>query len=226
MKTNVSNMVELDKQIFENPEKAYETINSIGFCERVVACLIEAGHPINFGDYTAKCNVYGHCTVLKKLGLYKTSGRGNNKTVFVDNMLLLIMKSTICSQKIVSKTIVGLMNGEYIGVKFGNIDVQPFLLMEIKITNNPIGGYNTYLFLNKDNGLVKIGRSKDVFKRLRSVCAEQKTNNIDLVAYKSADIEGALHIEHRFKRKHGEWFELSIDETLDIININSFNNKH
>ncbi len=217
-------MMELDKAWFEAPNRIGGMINTDKLIGRMAACLLEDGYPINIGDYISKCAIYGHIHVLKKLGLYKVSGKGKTKAVKVNPKVLLNMKLTVCTPLVFGQTLIALWAGEFAGLSFGEIDFTAYNALDMSFIKppRPKPYFSTYLFLNKDNGLIKIGRSKHVFTRLLQVQKEVGTKNVDVIAYKILDIEALLHIEHRFKRNFGEWFNLSLDEAFDIIKKHSF----
>ena len=78
-------------------------------------------------------------------------------------------------------------------------------------------------FIEADNGLVKIGKSKDVRKRLSAL---RGASPINLRLLFSIDCNGqAIKTEKHFhkmfaaKRKHGEWFGLNKKEKMDIMRM-------
>ena len=78
-------------------------------------------------------------------------------------------------------------------------------------------------FIEADNGLVKIGKSKDVRKRLNAL---RGASPISLRLLFSIDCNGqAIKTEKRFhkmfaaKRKHGEWFGLNKKEKMGIMRM-------
>lgn len=217
-------MKKIESEIYDSGSRVSDLFNTEKFIGRVASCLVEDGFDINLGDYITKSHIHGHIKVLKSLGLYRVIGRGANKQTMVDDKLLMIISTTLASATVVAKTVIKLVNGDYIGLKFGEINLENYNNLTVDIINNPLPSYCTYLFINRDCGLIKIGRSKDVFKRLFSVQSNVGTKNIDIVAYKNTDIESVLHIKYRFYRKYGEWFDLPIDIVLDIINENNFEN--
>ena len=86
---------------------------------------------------------------------------------------------------------------------------KPFFLEEDK----------TYLAASKfDNGLYKIGRSKNPIARAYQLKAE-------LVHVIDADIEKYLHEQYHHKRVEGEYFLLSEQDVADIKDIN-INDEH
>lgn len=217
-------MKKIENEIYDSGSRVSDLFNTEKFIGRVASCLVEDGFDINLGDYITKSHIHGHIKVLKTLGLYKVTGRGATKMAIADDKLLMIILTTIASAPIISKTIIKLVNGDYIGLKFGDINLENYNKLIVDIVNNPLPNYCTYLFMNRDCGLIKIGRSKDVFKRLYGVQSDAGTKNVDIVAYKNTDIESILHVKYRFYRKYGEWFDLPIDIVLDIINENNFEN--
>lgn len=79
-----------------------------------------------------------------------------------------------------------------------------------------------YIYIIEIDGYFKIGRTKDIKKRLVSI----KTSNankekvvllLEVPYYKSA--EKLLHFKFRRKRIKGEWFSLTKEDIEDIRNI-------
>lgn len=82
----------------------------------------------------------------------------------------------------------------------------------------PVDDFQTYLVKDYNNGLVKIGKSKDIHTRLRVLGNKDK----QLIAYVRKDIETVLHREYKGKRIKGEWFNLTDTEINKIISTYSF----
>lgn len=78
---------------------------------------------------------------------------------------------------------------------------------------------NTYLMINKD-GHVKIGKSKNPKNRESTLQSEQPS--IKLFATLNCNIENILHRKYKEYRMRGEWFNLSTNQLLDIINEYGF----
>lgn len=75
---------------------------------------------------------------------------------------------------------------------------------------------NTYIILNKDTGLYKIGRSEDVSKRFRNLETISGCN-LELLHVFDKDIESELHQMYAKYRIIGEWFMIP----LDLLPVNS-----
>lgn len=82
----------------------------------------------------------------------------------------------------------------------------------------PVDDFQTYLVKDYNNGLVKIGKSKDIHTRLQVLGNKDK----QLIAYVRKDIETVLHREYKGKRIKGEWFNLTDTEINKIISTYSF----
>ena len=82
----------------------------------------------------------------------------------------------------------------------------------------PVDDFQTYLVKDYNNGLVKIGKSKDIHTRLRVLGNKDK----QLIAYVRKDLETVLHREYKGKRIKGEWFNLTDTEINKIISTYSF----
>lgn len=76
-----------------------------------------------------------------------------------------------------------------------------------------------YIYIFSAKNLFKIGTSKDVNKRLRAINAASGYNITLLCKYKVDDAyitERYLHNKYSSKRHHGEWFNLSESDIIDI----------
>jgi hypothetical protein len=79
---------------------------------------------------------------------------------------------------------------------------------------------NIYTYLIQDcNGLIKIGQSKNVKKRIQQLQTAHG-KKLKLLAYCLADkyLEKRLHRMFFFHRKQGEWFDCSSEIKTTIIN--------
>lgn len=79
----------------------------------------------------------------------------------------------------------------------------------------------TYIGLDANNGLVKIGKSKDI-------CAREKALRVanvyfHMIAYVDKDIESILHSKYSVYNIDREWFHLRKDQVEDIIKKHDFN---
>lgn len=82
---------------------------------------------------------------------------------------------------------------------------------------------HVYLMLNKRNGLVKIGKSKDPRYREKTLQSDEPEIEIIGAWPAPATLEKDLHKKFAHKRKRGEWFEL---DTKDIMKIQGILIKH
>lgn len=77
-----------------------------------------------------------------------------------------------------------------------------------------------YVYLIESNGLVKIGRAKDIKNRLRAYTTENP-HGIRPLAYALVEDAGTkeleLHEHFAIKRRQGEWFDLTAEETKTAI---------
>lgn len=80
--------------------------------------------------------------------------------------------------------------------------------------------YKTYLMLDSNTGLVKIGRSKDPKLRERTLQSEKPT--IEMFAVCDRDVESELHSKLKSKRVRGEWFKLPMAEIKKIVSSYRF----
>lgn len=107
---------------------------------------------------------------------------------------------------------------EVIGIeglmKVQELQLKGEIIMMEKSINDCPNGYHTYIFKDAGNrGYYKIGKSKDVGKRIRQLqCGNP---NVALFAHTKEDIEANLHYIFRDKRHKGEWFLLS-EEDLEL----------
>lgn len=94
---------------------------------------------------------------------------------------------------------------------------------EVRLPNNEkkpkrkTGGY--IYFLKADNGLVKIGRAKDLRQRLDHFTAKLPYKLKLVHSIKTDDsvgLEKVFHEKFHDKRKRGEWFELSDSDLQEV----------
>lgn len=78
--------------------------------------------------------------------------------------------------------------------------------------------FQTYLMLDDEEQLIKIGKSHDIYTRM-SVIGKRA---LILIAYADMDVEKELHKSYRQKRIKGEWFRLSKDDIDEIIKTYGF----
>lgn len=78
--------------------------------------------------------------------------------------------------------------------------------------------FQTYLARSNANGLIKIGKSKDIHTRMQVL----STKKVQLIGYVDRDIEVHLHSVYNAKRVQGEWFRLSDEEVDGIIKTFGF----
>lgn len=73
-----------------------------------------------------------------------------------------------------------------------------------------------YLMLNKRNNHFKIGSSKQLLHREKTLQSEEP--EIDLITFWCCpvSVEKALHKQYREKRKRGEWFDLTLKDLSSI----------
>lgn len=76
--------------------------------------------------------------------------------------------------------------------------------------------YKTYLMIDHNTHLYKIGKSENPKYRERTLQSEKPSISILLVI--NADVEKILHERYSEKRIRGEWFCLSEDDIKDIKN--------
>jgi hypothetical protein len=74
-----------------------------------------------------------------------------------------------------------------------------------------------YTYTIESQGLYKIGKAKNVEKRIKAY----KTHNpmFKLIKTIEGDYEEQLHIIYKNKRSHLEWFNLTQDDVLNVENI-------
>jgi len=80
--------------------------------------------------------------------------------------------------------------------------------------------FNTYLMKDSHTGYIKIGKAMNPNKREKSLKCGNPT--IKLIAVCNQNIETKLHQRFKDKRVSGEWFNLSNNDILDLINEFNF----
>jgi hypothetical protein len=198
-------------------------INTPFFYDRLYAIIQEHGNDINYGEYCAKVLANGCIRVLKSLGLYKVTGRGETKKTYIHEMVELVYNTTVADPMIIASNIAKLFNGEYIGIeKIRITDKTEYDLLSIDYPYNVNTSKCTYIFYNPYNSFFKIGKSRDVFHRLNQLKKEVNPH-LELIGWMDRDIEGELHKEYMVKREFGEWFSINNDDILDIKNNHNLN---
>jgi len=78
----------------------------------------------------------------------------------------------------------------------------------------------TYVMYDKSEDVYKIGRSINPVYRESTL--RSQTPNIETLLICSENIELELHRKYKEKRIRGEWFRLSADDILDLVEIHGF----
>jgi hypothetical protein len=210
---------------YENVPNLISNMSTSVFVDRLYAMLVADGNDIVYGEYISKYYKNGIIKIMKSLGIYKVTGRNENKTIFVHPRLKIVIETTVLDSVQIGANIVKLFNGEYDGTPFPIIDLNEFNLLEESKAKKQNGGHLTYLIKNNDNSLYKIGKSKNPFKRLIQLKTEFNQDLI-LIGIIEEDIESELHFKYRHCNSFGEWFSLTDDDVLDIINETKFKLLH
>lgn len=196
---------------------AQQVSDNNGLYDRVFYSLQEDGIDVKYGNFISKIHHNGFIKVMKGLGLYKVTGRAHNKTIFINEKLEYILHTTVANNKDVVDAILNPIRAK----KFKIDSFEKYDALEESHIKPSKAGFLTYIIFNKQNALHKIGRSKNILKRLDTLRLEHG-RHIELIAFHKSDIEGLLHFEHRNCRIFGEWFKLTMDEVLDICNEYKF----
>jgi hypothetical protein len=82
-------------------------------------------------------------------------------------------------------------------------------------------GYVYFIRRKDQNSLIKIGRAKNIFKRI-SQLQTSSSCDLDLIGYIETDncvsLETKIHKEYREKRVKREWFSISEEDAKSLIN--------
>lgn len=210
---------------YDNIPNLSSNMDSTYFIDRLYAMLIEDGNDINYGEYISKYYKNGIIKVMKSLGIYKVTGRDENKSTFVHPRLKIVIDTTALDSESIGENVIKLFNGHYDPTPFNNLDLTEFNALEESMAKKHNDGYLTYLIKNNNNSLCKIGRSKNPFKRLIQLKSEF-CGDLILIGIIEEDIESELHFKYRRSNMFGEWFSLSDDDVLDIINDTKFTVLH
>jgi hypothetical protein len=73
----------------------------------------------------------------------------------------------------------------------------------------------TYIMHDKSTDLYKIGKSVNIDFREKTLAGQ--IPKIETILYFDNDIESILHQKYKEKRQRGEWFNLSADDILELI---------
>lgn len=187
------------------------------YTERIYFIIYEEiGEPEKF-EFIQKCETNGVLKVLKSLNLYQIIGRGENKQVLMHPKIQLALCLNSDAQN--SATFIkDLVNGKFTDLpKIEVTDWINYMLLPNSKNNTQYKKYNTYILLNPENNFIKIGRTKNIEKRISCLNSEFKTEMVLIALFKD-DIESKLHIKYQDNRVFGEWFKFDDDTILDIIN--------
>lgn len=88
-------------------------------------------------------------------------------------------------------------------------------MMDLQNENSQRVEKKTYLMLDSNTSLTKIGRSKN--PRVREMTLQSEKPHISLFAICHKDVEKKLHSLYDSQRVRGEWFDLSKTEVEHII---------
>jgi hypothetical protein len=80
-----------------------------------------------------------------------------------------------------------------------------------------------YVIGPKDHGPIKIGFTKELHRRLKSIQTGHPEplyihHYVEVPENQTRLIEGIIHKENKFHRTSGEWFNLSIDQGILEVN--------
>lgn len=78
----------------------------------------------------------------------------------------------------------------------------------------------TYLIRDNENGYIKIGRTKQIERRFRSL--KSVYEDITILYLLDKDVEKELHHKYELYRLEGEWFHLSEIQISDIVDLYGF----
>lgn len=199
-----------------------ESINNSVFSERLYFCIKQDGNDIPYGVWHSKFLKNGIIKLLKSLNIYKVIGARDTKRMFIHPKLKLIVDTTSNDNKKVGLTIIDLVNGEYNNIpNFSDLDLTQFNNLPCNDVFSKKHGFGTYIIENLDTGLYKIGRTKNIVKRINDLKKEHG-DNLVLIAFKSEDIEAELHELLKYNRFFGEWFNCDLNQILDVINKYEF----
>ena len=95
---------------------------------------------------------------------------------------------------------------------------------KLKLETKSIEKRKTYLMIDENTGFYKIGYSKNVEYREKTLQSEKPV--IKLLFYCDNFIETELHKKYKSKRIRGEYFNLSADDIIDIYEIFKVNGIH
>jgi len=76
--------------------------------------------------------------------------------------------------------------------------------------------FKTYLIKDNINNYIKIGKTTDELHRFKAL--SQSNPNLEYMFTINKNVETALHCRYKYKRKYGEWFNLTNDDIYNIRN--------
>lgn len=193
-----------------------DTSRSEVLIDRIYHTIVEDGNNLDYGDFSNRVHANGLIRVLKVLGLYKLEGRGENRKCFIHPKLKLVFDTTVKSNKLISNAIIDLVNGKYINLEKIKIDDNKIYNLESYNYEQLSSISNTYFIFDPETKLIKIGKSKNITKRLKSL-KNEFGDGLILIGYLKKDEEAFYHQIYKHQRVYKEWFNIGIDEVIDNV---------
>lgn len=156
---------------------------------------------------------------MKSIGLYIVEGRGEKKEVWCHPRIWTAI-AIECNPKIMAwiltnaGDIEGLVNSMFNGTIVDE---------ENKTEDESPNAIKTYIMYSEDRDIYKIGRSRDLDKRLAQI--RTIDYSVRLIAFKYNDYENKLHREYHRYRTDGEWFKLPKYVLDSLIRKHKFTRK-
>lgn len=176
-------------------------------------------YPYSFYEFMDNVRVRGCIRILKDDGLYICKGRGENRVVFCDKDIWILLAIEFTPRILVDF----IFKNENINDLFDRYSFPD----EFDISFNDIDrrGKDVFTYLAKggNENIVKIGKTIDL--KSRESCMRNSNHELRIIAYLNKDIEKELHDCYSDKHIIREWYALDINDVNSIIRKYGFNIK-
>ena len=152
----------------------------------------------------------GVVETLKSFGVYQVTGRGENRQTWAISHLWVLIAME-CHPKLYAEAVVEGYDPEEDWMFGRNKDAEPAM---------PYKPYQTYVMVDNNTGLYKIGISRTPYKREQTLQSEKPA--IKMLFFLNMNVEKDLHEKFDSKRVRGEWFALDESDLLYIKNLTPF----
>ncbi len=189
------------RESVEHSNESFSEVSNMMFAEEL-RCMIREELVYAINEIRTNCLLVSEEQIEKLLG------------VDVAEQFFIVTKGVLNSFSKGATTLYSLHDVEEILIKFG-IEHIKALSDEITQIRKPIIPQKTYLMVDDNTNMVKIGKS--INPKLRESTLQSEKPTIRLLYVCEDLVEDKLHEEYASKRVRGEWFALTSDEVNKIV---------